>query len=114
MTAPEQPVTLASLDELKQKLGITRNVHDVELELYLRSASNMVRNRVVIDPSAIPPEATLATLLIAEQLWETRRVEISDDEVTAGRTGFAIPRRAEQALFGLPQVRRNTHFAGSI
>jgi hypothetical protein len=104
-------MALATLDQLKQELTITRAVHDSELELYLAAASNAILNRVVVDLTAIPPEVTLATLIIAEQLWETRRIDDVDDEVTALRRGFAIPRRAEQLLVGLPRKDSGPKFS---
>jgi hypothetical protein len=112
----EPAVVLASLDQLKQQLNITRNVHDVELTLYLQSASNMVLNRVVVDLTAIPPEATLATLIIAEHLWQTQRGDSArpgvDDEGMMDRPrGFAMPRRAEQLLLGLPKVKTGPLFS---
>lgn len=63
-------VLLANLDDLKLHLDIKRPVHDGQLTLYLSSASNVVQDMVEVDPNAIPPEATLATLMYAQYLWE--------------------------------------------
>lgn len=117
------PEPLASLDQLKAQLGMNalRNVHNGELELYLASASNVVRARVVIDETAVPSEATLATLIIADHLWETQRgasahpgLDEDTDTVAQMRRGFAIPRRAEHLLAGLPQKVMGGDFAGSM
>jgi hypothetical protein len=114
-------MALATLDRLKRqlKMDLTRTVHDEDLVLYLDSASNMVLNRVVIDLANVPPEATLATVLIAEQLWTSRRGDSArpgvdnEAEMDAPR-GFAMPRQAEQLLLGLPQKTMAGDFAGSL
>lgn len=112
--APSQP-PLATLPQLKAQLDIKRPVHDTELELYLAAASNAVRARVVIDEAAVPPEATLATLIIADHLWQTQRGSDSrpgvDDERGQALLGFAIPRRAEQLLAGLTSARSGPVFS---
>lgn len=107
------PPPLATLSQLKAQITVTRNVHDDELELYLQAASNVVRRRVVVDEARVPAEVTLATLVIAEHLWETQRGDASrpgfDDDGLPDRAsllrGFALPRRAEQLLAGLPSTR---------
>jgi hypothetical protein len=108
--------TLATLEQLKAQLTITRPNHDVELKLYLQAASNMVLNRVVVDLTAIPPEATLATLIIAEHLWQTQRGDsarpgVDDEGMMDAPRGFAMPRRAEQLLLGLPRVKGGPLFS---
>jgi hypothetical protein len=112
-------MALASLDQLKSQLTITRTNHDAELTLYLDAASNMVLNRVVVDLTAIPPEVTLATLIIAEHLWQTQRGDsarpgVDDEGQMDAPRGFAMPRRAEQLLLGLPQKTVAGDFAGSL
>lgn len=114
---------LAKLEQLKDELEWD-DPNDISddgaLRLRLAAASNMVRNRVTIDPAAVPPEAELATIVIAEQLWRRRRGTSGhpgfDDEGGDGVVprGFAMPRAAVELLAGLTSVRRNTPFAGSI
>lgn len=104
-------VALATLDQLKAQLGVRRPVHDDELKLYLGAASNVVRGMVVFDATAVPPEVKLATLIIAEHLWETQRgdgnvrpgVGGGNDEDSLVRSrGYLIPHRAAQLLASLP------------
>lgn len=114
-------MTLATLEQLKVQLGMNalRNVHDSELELYLAAASNVVRARVLIDEGNIPPEARLATLIIADHLWDTQRGDSAhpgfDDDaaltVAQMRRGYGVPRRAEHLLAGLPQKNSGPRFS---
>lgn len=96
---------LASIDQLRRALNIDSVVHDTDLRLYLAAASSVVMHEVpgvdVVNP---PAAAQLATLIIAQQLWEAQQLRGGDDRPSFGAAGeggpdmvprgFAVPYRA--------------------
>lgn len=117
MTGPAaQLPPLATRDQLKRQVKVTSNGEDEAIDLYLQAASNLVRNLVVLpsvpdEATEFPSEAVLSTLLIAEQLWDSRRggtarpgmpSQGGQPDMVVHR-GYAIPRAASQLLSGLPE-----------
>lgn len=102
---------LATLDQLKTHLVITRPVHDIQLTIYLEAASDKVRGMVRNPPAA---GGTLATLLYAQYLWELtqrRSARAADDD---GASMLVNPEPEMRRLLGLPPSNQPPAFAGSI
>lgn len=88
-----------TLDEALAQLNIERGDDDEEVELYVAAANEWVETRV---SDTSPSPVKLATLLLVDHLWATKRgpvgSPVDEDTGTPYTFGFAIPNRVLELL----------------
>lgn len=89
-----------TLDEALDVLNIPGSTEDVaEISLYMDAANEWIATRIT-DTS--PNPVKLATLFLLDHLWQSQRgpasTPLSDEMVTVGSIGYAIPNRVLELI----------------